>query len=251
VARFLVASQRRADEQRAVHPQTARRMRAWIALGAAAWAVLALCGREPFRGRAGAFAGSWALTWLMLDWHIGMLESELGDPRNLGPADACTLARVWLAPAAADAPRPWMTALAFASDALDGRLARATAPTRLGRDLEGLADATFAIAALRGARRQDWISRGAARAELARIALGTGYGVLDAFGSRNGPDAAALRAARPAAPIRAAALLAAGLGRRRLADRLLLLGTAWGGLATAAAVRRRACSRRARSRSCG
>ena len=251
MARFLLASQRRACAQRAAHPQTARRIRAWIALGAAAWALAALGGREPFRSRAGAFAVSWALTWLMLDWHIGMLETEDGEVRSLGPADACTLARVWLAPAAADAPRPWMTALAFASDALDGRLARATAPTRLGRDLEGLADAAFAIAALRGARRQEWIGRGPAGAELARIVLGTGLGALQAFASAGGPDTAALRAARPAAPIRAAALLAAGLGRRRLAGALLTLGTAWGGLATAAAVRRRACSRRARSRSCG
>ncbi len=225
-------------------------MRAWIVLGAAAWGAPALAGREPFRRRARAFAAWWALTWLMLDWHIGMLETEDGDPRNLGPADACTLARVWLVPAAADAPRAWMTALAFASDGLDGHLARATAPTRLGRDLEGLADAAFAIGALRGARRRDWIGRGPARAELARIALGTSYGVLDAFGSRTGPDPAALRAARPAAPIRAAALLAAGLGRRAIADRLLVLGTAWAAVASAPAVRRRACSRRARSRSC-
>ena len=89
----------------------------------------------------------------MLDWHIGMLESEDGRPRNLGAADACTLVRVWLVPAAADTPQPWMCALAFASDGLDGRLARASVPTRLGRDLEGLADAAFAVAALRGARR--------------------------------------------------------------------------------------------------
>ncbi len=225
-------------------------MRAWIAVGAAAWAAPALAGREPFRRRARAFAAWWALTWLMLDWHIGMLETEDGDRRNLGPADACTLARVWLVPAAADGPRAWMTALAFASDGLDGRLARATAPTRLGRDLEGLADAAFAIAALRGARRRNWIGPGATRAELARIALGTGYGVLDAFGSGGGGDAAALRAARPAAPIRAAALLAAGRGRRRLAGRLLALGTGWAAVASAPAVRRRACSRRSRSRSC-
>lgn len=226
-------------------------MRAWIALGAAAWAAPALAGREPYRSRTGTFAATWALTWLMLDWHIGMLETEDGEARNLGPADACTLLRLWLVPLAADEPRPWVCALAFASDGLDGRLARATAPTRLGRDLEGLADAAFAIAALRCARRRDWIGPGPARAELARIALGTSYGVLDAFGSHDGPDAAALRAARPAAPIRAAALFAAGLGHRRTADRLLALGTAWAVVVTAPAVLRRACSRRARSRSCG
>lgn len=239
VARFLAESQRRANEQRAARPLTARRTRAWIAVGAGAWAAPALTGREPFRRRGGAFAAWWALIWLMLDWHIGMLETEDGEARNLGPADACTLLRVWLVPAAADEPRPWMCALAFASDALDGRLARATAPTRFGRDLEGVADAAFAVAALRGARRHGWIGAGAARAELARIALGAGYAVADAFGA-SAPDLAVLRAARPAAPIRAAALVAAGLGRRRLAERLLIVGAAWSGAATAAAILRRA-----------
>lgn len=214
-------------------------MRTWIGAGSAIWSAAALAGREPFRRRSGAFAAWWALTWLMLDWHIGMLETEAGEPRNLGPADACTLLRVWLVPAAADEPRPWMCALAFASDGLDGRLARATAPTRLGRDLEGVADAAFAVAALRGARRHGRIGAGAARAELARIALGTGYAVVDAFGSA-APDVAVLRAARPTAPIRAAALAAAGLGRRRLAERLLIVGAAWSCAATAAAVLRRA-----------
>ncbi|MBW3609403.1 MAG: hypothetical protein KY463_13855, partial [Actinobacteria bacterium] len=153
VARLLFESQRRCNEQRAARPQTARRTRTWIAFGTAGWGALAVAGREPFRRRTKAFAGSWALTWLMLDWHIGMLESEDGEPRNLAAADACTLARVWLAPAAADTPRPWICALAFATDGLDGHLARASVPTRLGRDLEGLADAAFAVAALRGARR--------------------------------------------------------------------------------------------------
>lgn len=251
VARFLLASQRRANEQRAARPQTARRMRACMAGGAAAWAALALARREPFRRRAGAFAAWWALTWLMLDWHIGMLESEDGEPRNLSAADACTLARVWLVPAAADTPRPWICALAFASDGLDGRLARAGVPTRLGRDLEGLADAAFAAAALHGARRRGWIGRAAAGAELARIAVGLGYTVVVWLGSARAPDARVLHAARATTPIRAGGLVAAGLGRRRLADGLIAAGAAWSGAATARAVLRRACSRRSRSRSCG
>jgi hypothetical protein len=186
----------------------------------------------------------------MLDWHIGMLESEDGEPRNLSAADACTLVRVWLAPAAADTPRPWMCVLAFASDGLDGRLARAAVPTRLGRDLEGLADAVFAAAALRGARRRGWLGRGAAGAELARIALGAGYAVLVWFGSTQAPDPRVMHAARVTTPVRAAGLIAAGLGRRRLAGALVITGAAWSGLATAAAAARRGRSRRARSRSC-
>lgn len=240
VARFLLESQRRANEQRAARPQTAQRIRTWIAVGAAGWAALAVARREPFAHRTQAFAAWWALTWLMLDWHIGMLESEDGEPRNLGAADACTLVRVWLAPAAADTPQPWMCALAFASDGLDGRLARSSVPTRLGRDLEGLADAAFAVAALRGARRREWIGRGAAGAELGRIALGIGYAALVWFGSARAPDPRVLHAARLTTPIRASGLVAAGRGRRRLADGLVIGGAAWSGLATAAAVLRRA-----------
>jgi len=175
----------------------------------------------------------------MLDWHIGMLESEDGEPRNLSAADACTLARVWLAPAAADTPRPWMCALAFASDGLDGRLARAAVPTRLGRDLEGLADAAFAAAALRGARRRGWLGGGAAGAELARIALGVGYALIVWLGAAQAPDPRVLHAARATTPIRAGGLVAAGLGHRRLAGALVIAGAAWSGLATAAAVLRR------------
>ena len=215
-------------------------MRAWIALGAAGWAALALARREPFARRAPAFAAWWGLTWLMLDWHIGMLETEDGAPRNLSAADACTLARVWLVPAAADDPQPWMCALALASDGLDGRLARTRAePTRLGRDLEGLADVAFAIAALRGARRRGWLSGAAAGAELARIAAGLGYAVAVWFGTARPPDARLLRAARATTPVRAAGLVAAGLRRRRLADALVAGGAAAGLAATAAAVLRR------------
>ncbi|HWI07775.1 MAG TPA: hypothetical protein VNT54_09700 [Solirubrobacteraceae bacterium] len=251
MARFLVASQRRSNEQRAARPQVARRTRGWIAIGAAAWAALALGGREPYRRRRGAFAAWWALTWLMLDWHIGMLESEDGEPRNLGPADAFTLARVWLVPAAADAPRTWMCVLALASDGLDGRLARASAPTRLGRDLEGLADAAFAAAALRGARRRGWLGGPAANAELARIGAGLGCTMLVWLGTARAPDAVVLHAARVTTPLRCGGLAAATLGRRRLADALVTAGAACSGAATAAAFLRRACSRRSRSRSSG
>lgn len=228
-----------------------RRARWWIAAGAGAWAALAFARREPFRRRAGAFAAWWSLTWLMLDWHIGMLESEAGEPRNLSAADACTLARVWLVPAAADTPQPWICVLAFASDGLDGLLARAGVPTRLGRDLEGLADAAFATAALRGARRCGLLGRAAAGAELARLGVGLGYAVLVWLGSTRAPDARVLHAARVTTPIRAGGLVAAGLGRRRLADGLIAGGALWSGAATARAVLRRARSRRSRSRSCG
>ena len=82
----------------------------------------------------------------MLDWHLGMVETEDGRARALGAADALTLGRVWLAPVALASPTPLVCAAGFATDALDGPLARAAEPTRAGRDLEGLADACFATA---------------------------------------------------------------------------------------------------------
>lgn len=238
-ARFLAASQRRTNEQRAARPAAARRMRAWIGAGAAAWAALVLARREPFSQRTRDFVVWWALTWLMLDWHIGMLETDDGTPRNLGRADACTLARVWLVPAAASAPRPWICAIALASDGLDGVLARRDGPTRIGRDLEGLADAAFAMAALRGAVRQGWLGRRPAAAELTRVALGIGYSAAVWFGRAAAPEPRVLHAARAATPIRAAGLIAAGLGRRRLAGRLVTGGALCSAVATAAAVRPR------------
>jgi phosphatidylglycerophosphate synthase len=227
VARFLLASQRRASAERRARPATARRMRRWVGAGAGAWGALALAGAEPFRRRVGAFVAWWALTWLMLDWHIGMFETEDGRPRNLGPADACTLVRVWLVPAAADAPAPWMCALAFVTDGLDGRLARASEPTRIGRDLEGLADWAFAAAALRGAVDRGWLSRAAGASELLRLATGLGYALLAWLGSASAPDARVLHAARVTTPVRAGGLVAAGLGHRQLADGLVIGGSAW------------------------
>jgi hypothetical protein len=212
-------------------------MRRWLCAGSGAWAALALAGREPFRRRAGLFAAWWGLTWLMLDWHIGMIETADGRPRNLGPADGCTLARVWLVPAVFDTPAPWMCALAFVSDGLDGRLARASEPTRIGRDLEGLADAAFAAAALRGALRRGWLSPVAGGGELARLGAGLGYALGVWFGSTRAPDPRVMHAARMTTPVRAAGLLAAGLGHRRTGDALLLGGAAWSTLAIARALR--------------
>jgi hypothetical protein len=211
-----------------------------VAIGAAAWGALAFAGAQPFRRRMGTFAAWWALTWLMLDWHIGMVETEDGRPRNLGPADACTLARVWLVPAAADEPAPWICALAFVSDGLDGRLARASEPTRIGRDLEGLADAAFAVAALRGALRRGWLGRAAGRGELGRLVIGFGYAWIVWFGSASAPDPRVLHAARVTTPVRAAGLVAAGLGQRRLADALVLGGAGWSAGSIALALARRA-----------
>ena len=236
VVRFIAESQRRANAERRARPAVARRTRRWIGAGAGAWSALALAGAEPFRRRIGAFAAWWALTWLMLDWHIGMVETEDGRARNLGPADACTLVRVWLVPAALDEPAPWMSLAAFATDGLDGRLARASEPTRIGRDLEGLADWAFAAAALRGAVARGRLGRVAGAVEIARLGAGLGYAAYVWFGSARAPDPGVLHGARVTTPMRAAGLVAAGFGHRRTADALVIGGAGWSVVALARAL---------------
>ncbi len=222
--RFLAASQRRADENRARRPQLAAQARRWSAAGAAAWVIV---GRSP-RGLAW-----WGLTALMLDWHLGMVETESGEPRPLGPADACTLARSWLVPMAAERAAPVVVAAGFVLDAADGPLARAAVPTRAGRDLEGAVDAAFTAAALRGAVRTGGLARAAATLEAARLASGFAVTCAAYFGHSRPPDRAAARAARRSTPIRAAGLLAAGLGHRRAANALVAAGAVAGVVAAA------------------
>lgn len=239
VARFLAASQRRANAERAARPQTARRMRAWMLAGGAAHAGLAVAGEPGARRGLPAALGWWAVTWVMLDWHIGMIETEDGRPRNLGPADAATLARAWMVPLAARGAGPTLCLAAWASDGLDGRLARATEPTRLGRDLEGLVDTCFAAAALRGARHADTIPAWAVAGELARLGGGFAYALWIYFGHAEAPDARVTRAARLTTPVRVAGLVAAGAGRRRTAGALVAGGSMWSLAAVAAALAHR------------
>lgn len=189
LARFLIASQRRANATRAARPELARQARRWLILGAAAYL--------PWRPRCAL--RWWAIVSLMLDWHLGMVESETGEPRRLGPADACTLLRAWIVPVVAAGPHPRLCALGLATDVLDGQLARATVPTRAGRDLDGVVDAVFVAAALRGST----VPTGAARLEQARMALG--FAGTTAAYLRGSPRR---RARRPAAALlRAAGLL--------------------------------------------
>jgi hypothetical protein len=224
VVAFLVASQRRAHEVRRARPQVARREAAWAAIGFAGWLGLAAAGVEPFRARLRPGLAGWAATVVMLDWHLGMLETPAGHPRNLGPADAATLLRAWLVPAVAHRPSPALCAAGLASDVLDGRLARATAPTRLGRDLEGLVDVAFAAAVLRGSWRRGWLGRRVAVAEAVRLGAGVTYATMSYLGRARPPDAGTLHAARVVTPLRAAGLLLAAAGRRRGAEALLLAG---------------------------
>ena len=226
VARFLWRSSARSATIRRQRPELARRGWSWMAGGALAWGGLAAAGREPFRRRAGVGLGWWALTAVMLDWHLGLVETEDGRPRNLGAADFLTLTRAWLVPVALDAPTPLVCALAGATDALDGPLARRAGPTRAGRDLEGLVDACFATAALRGARRRGWLGRGVVAAELVRLGAGLGHALVMYFGRARPPAREVVHAARATSALRLAGFMAAGSGRRRTGDALLVLGSA-------------------------
>ena len=239
VWRFLLASQRRAAEVRRRRPDLRRQSRSWLAAGAAAWAVPAAVGVESFRRRLLGGLAWWALVAVMLDWHLGMVETEDGRPRPLGPADALTLGRVWLAPVALWQPTPLVCAAGFATDVLDGPLARATEPTRAGRDLEGLADACFATALLVGLRRRGAIGRAASAAELARLGAGLAYSVAIYFGRAEPPDRSLTRAARLTTPVRAGGLLAAGAGGPRLGTALVGVGCGWSVVLAAAALRGR------------
>ena len=192
---------------------------------------------EPFRSRVREGLAWWAAVAVMLDWHLGMVETEDGRPRALGPADALTLGRVWLAPVALASPTPLVCAAGFATDALDGPLARAAEPTRAGRDLEGLADACFATALLVGLRRQAAIGRTASAAELARLGAGLAYSLAIYFGRAETPDRRLTRAARLTTPVRAGGLLAASAGRSRLGTALVALGCGWSAGLVAMAIR--------------
>lgn len=226
VARFLAASQRRAADVRRRRPEVARREAAWAAVGGGAWVALALLGVDPFRRRLRSGLCGWAVTLVMLDWHLGMLETSDGRQRNLGPADAATLLRAWLVPAVADRPSVGLCAVGFATDALDGTLARASEPTRLGRDLEALVDAAFTVAALHGARRRGWLGTGPIVGESLRLLGGFAYALGVYFGRAEAPDRRLLRASRIVAPARAVGIVLASAGRRRVGEPLLVAGSA-------------------------
>ncbi len=228
IAAFLAASQRRANEIRAQRPALARQARAWSALGAAAWAMPAALGVQPVRRRAAPGLAWWALTSLMLDWHLGMVETEEGEPRALGAADACTLARAWLVPLAAERPGSLVCLAGFGSDGLDGVLARRSRTTRAGRDLEGLVDVAFAAAALRGAVRCGGLGRAPAAVEAARLLGGFAVTWASYLATARRPDPGLTRAARITTPLRMAGIVAAGTGRRRAADVLVATGAVMG-----------------------
>ncbi len=187
---FLVAAQARANSTRRRRPALARQERAWTLLGGAAWLVLSrLRSDGVFRRVQTRGLVWWAGCALMLDWHLGLLETPTGRPVRLGPADALTMIRAWLVPAVAEGGDLRLLLIGALTDIGDGRLARATRCTRFGRDLEGVVDACFFLAALRGAVAAGHLAPRVAALERGRLLAGTAYSVGAFF--ENGPGARA------------------------------------------------------------
>jgi phosphatidylglycerophosphate synthase len=178
--RFLSAAFCRAAATRQARPQLARQARIWSAAGLSTG--IATCAWLPVpTPRASRFALWWLATAAMLDWHLGMVEGPGGERRDrLSTADAFTLTRISLVPFLAAQGDPEhassqtftvLLILAGVSDALDGMIARRAGPTRLGRDLDPIADALTSTAAARAACRAGWLPVGAARLSTARSAI--------------------------------------------------------------------------------
>jgi phosphatidylglycerophosphate synthase len=129
----------------------------------------------------------------MLDWHLGMSESDDGARRDrLSAADAVTLARFWLVPvlppsAQSASGMPAVIVLGGATDWLDGRLARRSGPTRLGRDLDTTADLAFFSTAAIVAHRAGRLPRLGAWAFGLRHGLGLALSLSAFFGRTQRP----------------------------------------------------------------
>lgn len=155
-AHFLARSFARARATRAERASEHRQTLLVGAAGLAVWAAVA--GFDPWLALAGT--GWWLLAIAMVDWHLGMLDDESGQPlRRLGLPNLLSLARAAIVPVllvAAPALLFALLLLAGATDAIDGRLARARGEeTRLGLWLDGGADALMLSAAAIGAARHD------------------------------------------------------------------------------------------------
>lgn len=221
--RFLSASFERATQTRQDRPQLARQARIWSAAGLGAGLLVCASPRVP-SPRPSRCALWWLATAAMLDWHLGMVEGPEGEQRDrLSAADALTLSRIALVPflsaqgAPEQASAPAFTvllALAAATDALDGALARRAGPTRLGRDLDTVADALTSTAAARAASRAGWLLPAAARLAAARSAIPVAVVTASYFRTGHRPPRDAFGATRRLAPALLAGLAASPISPR-------------------------------------
>lgn len=241
ISSFLRASYDRAALSRAERPGLAAQSRRWIVIGTLA--TLALreiaarqCKPVPQRNTMLAWL---TLQALMLDWHLGMLETPSGERRDaLSAADALTLTRAAIAPLAAAAPpdRGWfilLLGLGGMTDLLDGRVARRSGPTRFGRDFDSLADLAFRFAAIRGAGREHWIDQAAYRALTARQALFAGRALWYWFARSQRPPPDSQPLDRWHVPMLLVGLGSGALGHNRTGSRLVTVSAIVGSIGLA------------------
>jgi phosphatidylglycerophosphate synthase len=239
--RFLSASLDRAGEVRRARPALARQSRRWSVVGLAAGSVACQVARRT--GMPAPQTARWVAWWIgcaaMLDWHLGMVEAADGATRErLGAADAASLSRVALVPfvAAARARRgPFVAllAIAAATDAADGRLARHSGCTRLGRDLDTMGDALVGIAAALCARRSGWLTTRTALLVVARHLSPIAFAALAYFARGARQRSAPPGSTRWAAPVVTGGIMLSPWRRR--AGNLLARGGAAAALAAATA----------------
>lgn len=228
---FVASSLARASRTRAERPGLAPQARRW-SLAATAAALVARRGAGAPPPRAAVLGWS-ALSAAMLEWHLGMAEDAAGGRRaRLSSADAVTLARVWAVPfAARGSDGPTLAALGALSDLLDGALARRAGATRLGRDLDTLADLLFYGALAQGLHRRGRLGRGALRVVRARYGTALAAGALSYFATgRRGHDRL-FGDTRWTAALHVGGLVLAAAGRRRAGGALIEAG-ALAGLAS-------------------
>lgn len=225
-ARFLGSSFRRAGATRRARPRLARQARGWstagLLLGIAA-------SKSASRAQIAAPAARrftiwWLATAAMLDWHLGMVEGPGGEQRErLSAADALTMLRLWLIPflAAQENPvrrsRGTFTALiasAAVSDALDGALARGAGTSRLGRDLDRVADALVVGVAARAASRAGWLPVRTAQLAVIRSGLPVASAAASYFRTGQRPLVDSLGPGRRLAPVLLGGLAAAPFSSR-------------------------------------
>ncbi len=220
---LLSASFTRAAETRKARPRLTRQARTWSAAGLCAGVAVCSSGRFPAPQRS-RFALWWLATSAMLDWHLGMLEGADGEQRGrLSAGDAFTLLRLWGIPFLwvhgdpAQASAPAFTALitaAAVTDALDGAFARRAGPTRLGRDLDTVADTMTSLTATRAAHRAGWLPAGAAGLVTARSTIPILVIAATYFRTGQRLETTAPRATRQIAPILFAGLAVAPASSR-------------------------------------
>lgn len=236
--RFVVESLDRAREQRAPHARAHRETLAIGAVGLGAWCVPA-----PWHPvGAGVGAAWWVLVVAMLDWHLGMLERPDGRPlERIGLPNLLGLGRLAIVPVVPLVPPSAVACLLLvsgATDIADGRIARRRGEeTRLGRWLDGAADAALLISAALALSASGVLPVWAAGLVVARHAA-QWIGVTFAYFARGGSPATA-----DVAPARfAGAVLLAGLAASPVSSTVgaTLVGMgALGGLAAVAQTARR------------